>query len=266
MGDAGDAGDAVRPDAPRGLRSLAMRERGAADRRAERSGSLGRATLADAAAERIRWAIFDGELRPGERINIDALAADFGVSRVPIRDALISLTQDGVVALSPHKGCYVGDFDENVLRDHFEILGMVQALAAEHFAREGSPEALARLGEIIEQLRKSNDAHRVRDLGNEFHRIMNSEGGSARQRAVLRGLGRMLPTGFVLELPNGTKVMRSGPGRIYDAMLRGDSAEIRTACAAVQHELAELVIAHLRRKGVLTSSSSGKRSAASRTA
>ena len=232
----------------------------------DRTGSLGRATLADAAAERIRWAIFDGRLRPGERINIDALAADFGVSRVPIRDALISLTQDGVVVLSPHKGCYVGDFDENVLRDHFEILGMVQALAAEHLARSGNAEALDRLGAIVEQLSKTNDASTVRDLGNEFHRIMNSEGGSARPRAVLRGLGRMLPTGFVLELPNGTKVMRSGPGRIYDAMLRGDSAEIRTACADVHHELAELVIAHLRRKGVLTSSSSGKRSAASRTA
>jgi hypothetical protein len=106
----------------------------------------------------------------------------------------------------------------------------------------------------------------VRDLGNEFHRIMNSEGGSARQRAVLRGLGRMLPTGFVLELPNGTKVMRRGPERIYDAMLSGDSAEIRVACADVQHELAELVITHLRRQGVLTAPPSARRPTTKRSA
>jgi DNA-binding GntR family transcriptional regulator len=245
-----------------------MGERGADDRRVARSGSLGRATLADAAAERVRWAIFDGQLRPGERINIDALAADFGVSRVPIRDALISLTQDGVVVLSPHKGCYVGDFDEGVLRDHFQILGMVQALAAEHLAREGSAETFEHLGRIVEELRQTNDAHRVRDLGNEFHRVVNSEGGSARQRAVLRGLGRMLPTGFVLELPNGTNVMRSGPGRIYDAMRSGDSAAIRSACSDVQHDLAELVVAHLRRRNVLTSPPGprAKRSSAKRSA
>ena len=44
----------------------------------------------------------------------------------------ISLTQDGVVVLSPHKGCYVGDFDENVLRDHFEHLRARRASLADH--------------------------------------------------------------------------------------------------------------------------------------
>ena len=211
---------------------------------------LRRQTTAEAVAEFLRQRVFDGGLRPGDRINVDALAVELGVSRVPVREALIGMARDGLVVMPPHQGVYVGDFDADVLRDHFEILGMIQGMAAAHLVEAVQGPIIERLGEIVSRLETTIDVEEVHALGTEFHRIINHEGATSRERSVLRALGRMLPTGFILQIQDGAQLTREGTPRIYAAIQSGDPDETRRACSDVQRGRAELVIAHLRQRGV----------------
>jgi DNA-binding GntR family transcriptional regulator len=63
--------------------------------------------LADAAYASIMAALLDGSLKPGDRLVMDRLAAELGISRTPVRDALQRLEQDGVIAASPPRGYVV---------------------------------------------------------------------------------------------------------------------------------------------------------------
>jgi DNA-binding GntR family transcriptional regulator len=229
-------------------------ERGSDDRSAwapPPPARLRRQTTADAVAENLRQRVFDGALRPGDRINVEAIAGELGVSRVPVREALIGMARDGLMVIPPHKGVYVGDFDEGVLRDHFEILGMVQGMAAAHLVEVGGPVVVGRLREIVERLVSSQEPDEIHMLGTEFHRIINFEGGTSRERGVLRALARMLPTGFILQIAGGAEVTRAGAQSIYHAIRSGSPDDARRACLDVQRARGELVIEHLNARGVL---------------
>jgi DNA-binding GntR family transcriptional regulator len=218
-----------------------------------------RQVASELVAEHLRWQIFDGELRPGDRIIPERVAEELSVSRLPVREALAALARDGLVIMAPHQRAQVGDFDAEVLRDHFEIVGSVQVLAAVHLAERNDRDVMARLEAIVDGLERSDSAVESYDLTMEFHRIINVEGGSSRQRSVLRSLGRMLPQGLFVEIPGASESERTGERRILNALRRGDPAAIRDACLSVQRERAELIISHLRETGVFSASPNERR-------
>jgi DNA-binding GntR family transcriptional regulator len=222
---------------------------------------LERQATGDLVAEHLRRQIFDGVLRPGDRIPIDDIAADLGVSRLPVREAILGMARDGLAVVRAHQGAYVGDFDESVIRDHFEIVGMVQGLAAVHLAERNDPAVIERLERIVEQLDRARSPIETHELVMEFQRIINAEGGSSRQRSVLRVLGRMLPSGFFAELPGAAASAHTGEPRILDAIRSGDHGAIRTACLEAQQARGKLVVDHLRAVGVFppTAGSSERR-------
>ena len=141
------------------------------------------------------------------------LAADLGVSRLPVREAVIELARDGVVTVEPHSGAFVGPFDPEVVRHHFEIVGLVYGVAAETLAETPDADALAELADLdarIDVAADAGDAAAVHAFTMDFLRVMNLAGGSPRQQAVLRGLARMLPTGFFDEVPGAGESERAG--------------------------------------------------------
>jgi DNA-binding GntR family transcriptional regulator len=204
----------------------------------------------DLVAEHLRWQIFRGELRPGDRITPERVAEELSISRLPVREALSELAGDGLVVMRPHQRVSVGEFDEDVLRDHFEIVAAVQGLAAGRLAHRGAAEVLDRLAALVGDMERSPSPARTWELSMEFHRVINVEGGSARHRSVLRSLGRMLPRGLFVEVPGSAESGRSGAARILAALRGGDAEAVRDTFVAVQRERADLVVAHLRAQGV----------------
>ena len=100
------------------------------------------------AAAYIRRLIFDGQLHEGMRLPQDAVAKAVGVSRIPIREAIIALEREGWVTTKLHRGTFVNAFDEQIIRDHFELFGLVYGLAARRAAQRQDPETVARLAEL----------------------------------------------------------------------------------------------------------------------
>jgi len=86
-------------------------------------------TAQEAVLAELRRAIITGELRPGEQVVQDALAERFGVSRVPLREALKILEGEGQVTYRPHRGYFVAELDLNDLREVYRIRDLLESEA-----------------------------------------------------------------------------------------------------------------------------------------
>lgn len=161
------------------------------------------------AQQRLRELILTGELAAGARIAELALVELLGVSRTPIRAALMRLEQEGLLEALPSGGYAVRTFSEREVADAIELRGTLEGLAARIAAERGvSPRALAQaracLDEIDQVLLDAslNDemfSDYVR-LNAEFHRLLADLPGSgvlAREIERAGSLPFASPSGFV---------------------------------------------------------------------
>ena len=139
--------------------------------------------------------IFEGRLRSGDRIDLDAVAEELGVSRLPVREALVILERDGLVSTLPHRGSFVEPFDADSIIDDFEILGLLSGMAVARLARRQDPDVIAQLQAMVDELQATpaSDEARFRDLVQEIVRAEHRAGASRRLRAQLRSYAGFMP-------------------------------------------------------------------------
>jgi DNA-binding GntR family transcriptional regulator len=111
--------------------------------------------LRQAVTDAIRDRIVDGAYSPGERLYEEALAAELGVSRNPIREALQVLAGEGFVEIEPRHGARVAAIDERRADEIFEVRAALEGLVAELAARKRTPEALTALRDTVEEGRRA---------------------------------------------------------------------------------------------------------------
>jgi DNA-binding GntR family transcriptional regulator len=104
-----------------------------------------RRLLHETGVDRLRDMIVQGELAPGTRLNERALCERLGMSRTPLREALKVLSSEGLVALQPNRGAVVATLTETKVREIFEVIGALEALAGALACRNMTP---AQLNEI----------------------------------------------------------------------------------------------------------------------
>src|SRR5712691_6146739 len=104
-----------------------------------------------AAAELIREAILDGRLQPGERLKEERLARELGISRTPVREALLILQGEGLVEASPNRGATVRTHDADDLDDLYQLRALLEGFATRRAAARVTDEALERLRESCDR-------------------------------------------------------------------------------------------------------------------
>ncbi len=85
--------------------------------------------LSEKIANEIRSAVLSGEMRPGMRIRQELLAAHFGASRIPVREALKQLENEGLVVLAPNRGAWIADVNSEESIEVYKIREAVEPLA-----------------------------------------------------------------------------------------------------------------------------------------
>lgn len=138
---------------------------------------LVRDALADRAYDLLRSRIIDLQLPPGERLKIDRLAADFGVSHTPLREALNRLASERLVRGEPYRGFTVTPLlDTEGLRQLLDARAVIETGALERTSAQITADELTELDAITDQLDElaSADELDVRvfnELDARFHRI-----------------------------------------------------------------------------------------------
>jgi DNA-binding GntR family transcriptional regulator len=137
------------------------------------------ASVADT-VERLRRRLADGRIDPGERLIEERLAADLGVSRTPIREALITLSAQGFVRRT-RRGWQAPSFSRAELNDAFELRAMLEALAARQAAQRATDEDRAHIEAAYREAHETvSDSMRREDLdpqlvgeaNSRFHRAV----------------------------------------------------------------------------------------------
>lgn len=131
----------------------------------------------------IRDAIVSMELLPGQMISETALAAKFGVSRTPVREALIKLANLGFVDVLPQRGTYVSLFSmEKILEARF-IREALEVSVVSYLAENTTPEVIAAAEAIIAEQKLAaiaDDVLLFQDLDDQFHQVLASYTGHPR--------------------------------------------------------------------------------------
>lgn len=167
--------------------------------------------VGDAIADHLRASILDGRFDPGSRIRQEALADEYGVSRIPVREALRRLEREGLVTLVPHSGARVArlDFDEHL--ETYIIREAIEPVAIAHSAPRITDENLARLKEMVEAFEHiGSEPERWLEADRQFHLATYAAASMPRLLRMIEGFW------------NTTQHYR----RAYLATLSGDDHEL----------------------------------------
>ena len=110
----------------------------------EGEASLAR-TASVAAADLIRQAVLDGRVLPGQRLKEEELAQQFGISRTPIREAMLVLQTEGLLEAAPNRGATVRSYDIPALEEMYDLRAVLEGHAARRAASRVSSEHLQEL-------------------------------------------------------------------------------------------------------------------------
>lgn len=188
-----------------------------------------RPNLADEVASHIRAEILGGRLRPGTRIDQDGIAEELGVSRLPVREALISLDREGLIHTIPRKGSYVSRIDRDDISDHYQVFGQVAGLAAARAVARLDDDDVARLIDLHERMTESATLEEQQRLNHEFHRTINLAAGSQRMTSMLLLLARSLPMPYADFPPEWLAEANRQHQDILDAFARRDTRAAQRA-------------------------------------
>jgi DNA-binding GntR family transcriptional regulator len=136
-------------------------------------GPARRRVLTDEVTDDLRRAIVSGEIRAGERLPEDELAAQMKVSRGPIREALVRLEQEGLVVLERHRGARVFTLSREDHEHLYSVRRALDQIAVEYACRNATAEDFARMEEILAEFNRASRAARtpaaVADWDIQFH-------------------------------------------------------------------------------------------------
>jgi DNA-binding GntR family transcriptional regulator len=157
--------------------------------------------------ERIRQRIFNRELKPGDRIDEQALARAFGISRTPLREALKVLHNEGLVKLVPRRGCFVSKLSEQDVDEIYEMIGLLEGASAARAAKAATRADVARLARATQrmaQMAAEGNYKRYFDANLAAHEAVLDMAGNRWQKNViqyLRSMCRLYPHVSVGKLP-----------------------------------------------------------------
>src|SRR3984893_4096226 len=117
----------------------------------------------------LRRLILLGKIPAGARINQDAVAERYGVSRIPVREALRQLEAEGLVQIFPRRGVLVSSLSAEELTEIYEMRDALEALAVRLAVPEINEDQLMRLEELLTSMDGDSDPSRWLDLDSEFH-------------------------------------------------------------------------------------------------
>jgi DNA-binding GntR family transcriptional regulator len=182
-------------------------------------------TVAGAVAEDLRRRIIDGDFASGFQLRQDALAAEFGVSRIPVREALMQLEAEGLVKIHPHRGAIVSELSTEEIGELFELRAILEPRLLKASAPRLTEDDYHRLNAILQEFSLALEAQHVSrwgELNTELHMVLYRHAGQPRSLGIVANL--------LQECDRHTRLQLSLAGKRERA--EAEHAELIRLCAA----------------------------------
>ena len=152
--------------------------------------------LADAITDRLRADIQSGVYAPGDRLVERRLADRFGVSHIPLREALARLVEEGLVVRPPRRGARVASLSPRMLEEVSSLRVVLEQFAMREIRDRFTPAARDELQGIVDGMIRAADQHDlalVHKLDQEFHEYLWRQKGQWRSTSRLQRSGSRTP-------------------------------------------------------------------------
>jgi DNA-binding GntR family transcriptional regulator len=207
-----------------------------------------RVKVADEVAGQIRQAILRGDYHQNERLGLESLAEDLGVSVMPVREALVALSNEGLVQAIPGKGFRATPLDEQDVADVFALHAHLASILAGRAAKVITDEQVAELRDIHEHITRlasapitANSARKLEELNSEFHRYISRIPAGSRIRWFIRFTAGLVRTDAYGNIPGWEEATLTDHPQIIDALAAHDVE--RTRNLVEEHFLKGVVLA-----------------------
>lgn len=151
-----------------------------------------RQSLPSAVADKLREQIIRGEIPEGAQLRQDAIATQYQVSRIPVREALRQLDAEGLISIVPNRGAIVPALSPSDIQELFSIRALLEPevlkLSILHLTKEDFAEAEAILREYVNELRREEHVSTWGRLNWQFHSILYSRANQPRFMAIIRNV------------------------------------------------------------------------------
>jgi DNA-binding GntR family transcriptional regulator len=218
------------------------------------TGRIPRTKTSAAVADYILEEIFEGRLKSGDRIDLEEVCRELDVSRLPVREAIVMLERDGIVASRYHRGVFVEPFDAESVIDDFEIIGTLSGVAVRRLAEKQDREVIAALEGLIAELRAvpHDDRDRTVEIVRTILTTEHRAGGSRRLRAELRAFTGYLPMVFRISTDRSHDETVDAHARVVQAIAAGDGEKAARYRLDDFRAAGRNVVEELERRGVLS--------------
>ncbi|WP_405746937.1 GntR family transcriptional regulator [Streptomyces sp. NBC_01525] len=186
-------------------------------------------SLRDRVHEELRERIIEGEYSAGRRLVERELAEEFGVSRIPLREAMQRLESEGFLWVQARRGAVVADFGTEGAEHLFDVREKLEGLAAGLAARRATAVQLRAMERLLARSRKASESGRLREAvthNADFHHLIVEASGNPLLCDLMAPLDSRLRRLFRLtsELNDGDP-MCGEHERLYEAIRAGDERQ-----------------------------------------
>jgi DNA-binding GntR family transcriptional regulator len=205
-----------------------------------------------AATELIRQAIVDGRLPPGRRLKEEELARELGISRTPVREALLMLHAEGLVDAAPNRGAAVRSHSVEDLDDLYQLRAVLEGYSTRRAATRLSEDEIGSLRESCERfdglLADGADMNALVKENLVFHQTILESSGSARLIAMVRQVIELplVYRSYVWYSPEQQRISAHYHHQITRALEDRDSERAELVMKEHIFEARDLLLAHWR--------------------
>jgi DNA-binding GntR family transcriptional regulator len=192
------------------------------------------ATIHEQVTSALRDAVRNGEFEPGQPLRQAELAERFGVSAVPVREALRALEQDGIVASLPRRGWIVPKLTVRDIEEVYELREILEQKGLRDAIPRLTGEHLAELERLADKISATSQPDRHLELRERFYQVLYGASGSQRLTSLIMGLhSQLAPYLRRLRVENSSETHR----RLMEALIGRD---VETASEIISMHLAEI--------------------------
>ena len=205
-------------------------------------------TVRDRVARELRSQILLGARKPGDRIDLEELADEFGVSRTPIREACLELAHDKLLHMAPRSGVSVIGISEGDLRDNFALMALLAGQAAGWAAVRATPEELEGIRACRDEVKVAVQAGRSPSVANyDFHRRINRASHSPRLAVLIAQTAGLFPENFFESIPEQIPCSLSEHDSIVEALEMHDAEQAKSLSEAHFQQAGQLLESRIER-------------------
>ena len=200
----------------------------------------------DLVTEKLREEIYTGNLKPGQELVQEKISEQLGVSRMPVREALLLLENAGLVEIQKNKRAIVRAVTPEEVREHLEIRSILESHAAAKACRRA--ENFDALGELLAKFQDcpEDDVPHFRELNSQFHFEIWRLAQSPLLERLLKQLWYAVPSAYPLDpagnfrrnLQEHTAILEALRRRDEEAACRTHSAHLTNTAAIILSRLA----------------------------